>query len=266
MTSAMTRRLYVISWLMLGAIALVYFFTLFQTYQGTKSAQTTPTAVARSQTAEKPAGTTDPSLSQALVRMRSEIDKLKGSLEAANKENSALKAHIKTLESTFGQSTSALPPTSTLPRQSEEPVPSTMEKEAATRSAPAPKVDITLLDMPTDGFAVEFPEAPLPIAGQSSPKRTLFAVELASGLKASALDTRWSELKRRHPKLLDKLEPRSVKTRPGTAGDIENHKLVVGPFENAASAARLCARLSAAGAKCEGAVFSGAPIGTVAAR
>ncbi len=266
MTSAMARRLYVISWLMLGAIALIYFFTLFQTYQSPKSAQTTPSAVARSQTGEKPAGTTDPSLPKALVHMRSEIDQLKGSLEAANKENSALKAHIKTLESTFGQSTSSLTPTSTLPRQSEDPVPSAIKKEAASRSAPVPKVDITLLDMPTDGFAVEFPEAPLPIAGQSSPKRTLFAVELASGLKANALDARWRELKRRHPKLLDKLEPRSVKTRSGTTGGIVDHKLVVGPFEYAASAARLCARLSAAGAKCKGAVFSGTPIGTVAAR
>ncbi len=266
MTSAMTRRLYVISWLMLGAIALVYFFTLFQTYKSPKSAQTTPSDLARSQTAEKPAGTTDPSLSQALVRMRSEINLLKGSLEAANKKNSALKAHIKTLESTFGLSTSSLPPASALPRQSEEPVPSAIKKEAASRSAPAPKVDITLLDMPTDGFAVEFPEAPLPIAGESSPKRTLFAVELASGLKANALDARWSKLKRRHPKLLDKLEPRGVKIRPRTAGGIENHKLVAGPFENAASAARLCARLSAAGVKCKGAVFTGAPIGTVAAR
>jgi hypothetical protein len=252
MTSAMTRRLYVISWLMLGAIALVYFFTLFQTYKSPKSAQTTPSDLARSQTAEKPAGTTDPSLSQALVRMRSEINLLKGSLEAANKKNSALKAHIKTLESTFGQSTSSLPPASALPRQSEEPVPSAIKKEAASRSAPAPKVDIT--------------EAPLPIAGESSPKRTLFAVELASGLKANALDARWSKLKRRHPKLLDKLEPRGVKIRPRTAGGIENHKLVAGPFENAASAARLCARLSAAGVKCKGAVFTGAPIGTVAAR
>ena len=266
MTSTMTRRLYVISWLMLGAIALVYFFTLFQTYQNPKSAQTAPSDLARSQTGEKPAEKTDPSLSQALVRMRSEIDQLKGSLEAANKENSALKAHIKTLESTFGQSTSALPPTSTHPRQSEEPVPSTMEKEADSRSAPAPKVAISLLDMPTDGFAVEFPEAPLPIAGQSSPKRTLFAIELASGLKATALDARWSELKQRHPKLLDKLQPRSVKAMPAAPGDSKTHKLVVGPFKNAASAARLCARLSAAGAKCEGAIFSGAPIGTVAAR
>lgn len=260
MTSTMTRRLYVISWLMLGAIALVYFFTLFRTYQSPKSAQTTPTAVARSQAGEKPAEKTDPSLSKALVRMRSEIDQLKGYLEAANKENSALKAHIKTLESTFGQSTSALPPPPA------KPEPSDLKRQAAAHSTPAPEVEITLLDMPTDGFAVHFPAAPLPIAGQVAPMRTLFAVELASGLKATALDARWSELKQRHPKLLDKLQPRSVKAMPAAPGDSKTHKLVVGPFKNAASAARLCARLSAAGAKCKGAVFSGAPIGTVAAR
>ena len=141
-----------------------------------------------------------------------------------------------------------------------------MEKEADSRSTPAPEVEITLLDMPTDGFAVHFPAAPLPISGQVAPKRTLFAVELVSGLKADALETRWRELKTRHPKLLDKLQPRSVKVSATAQGGTESHKLVVGPFENAAAAARLCARLNAAGAKCEGAVFSGKPMGNVAAR
>ena len=129
-----------------------------------------------------------------------------------------------------------------------------------------PKVVTIVLDMPTDGFADDFPEAPLPIAGQAPPKRTLFAVELASGLKADTLDARWSELKRRHPKLLDKLQPRSVKTKSDAQGGVESHRLIVGPFKNAAAAARLCARLAAAGAKCEGAVFSGKPVGNVAAR
>ena len=260
MTSAITRRLYVISWLLLGTIALAYFFTLFQSLSGPQKAQMTPSPFAKSASRDTSPEKTDPSLSQALVRMRSEIDVLKGSLEAVNKENSALKAHIKTLESAFG------PPTAALPPEGEKPVPSAIRKEAASHSAPAPKVVTIVLDMPTDGFADDFPEAPLPIAGQTSPKRTLFAVELASGLKADALDARWSELKRLHPKLLDKLQPRSVKTKSDAQGGDENHRLIVGPFKNAAAAARLCARLNAAGAKCEGAVFSGKPVGNIAAR
>lgn len=260
MTSAMTRRLYVMSWLMLGAIALVYFFTLFQSYRASQTAQMTPSPIAGPETGNGPAAAADPSLSRALVRMRSEIDLLKGSLEAANKENSALKAHVATLESAFG------PTTASLPRETTKPVARTIRKEADARAAPAPKVDITMLDMPTDGFADGFPEAPLPIAGQTAPKRTLFAVELAAGLKAADIDARWSELRRRHSKLLNKLQPRSIKTGSGTQGDAGSHKLVVGPFGNAAAAARLCARLSAAGAKCEGAVFTGKPVGNVAAR
>jgi hypothetical protein len=245
---------------MLGTIALVYFFTLFQSYSGLETAQMTPSSFAKSANRNNSPTVTDPSLSQALVRMRSEIDLLKGSIEASNKENSALKAHIKTLESAFGPSTASLPP------QSEKPVPSTIREEAVSSSAPAPKVVTIVLDMPTTGFADDFHEAPLPIAGQDAPKRTLFAVELASGIKADALDARWGELKRRHPKLLDKLQPRSIKTNSGTQGSAESHKLVVGPFKNAAAAARLCARLNAAGAKCEGTVFSGTPLGNIAAR
>ncbi len=256
----MTSRFYVISWLMLGTIALVYFFMLFQSYDGSKTAQMTPSPKAKQASRGTTPKESDPSLSRALVRMRSEIDLLKGSLEASKKENAALKAHIKTLESAFGPATSALP------REPEKPVPGTLRKEAAAHSAPAPKVEISMLDMPTDGFALDFPVAPLPIAGQAAPKRTLFAVELATGIKADALDEKWNALKRRHPKLLDKLQPRSVKAALGDGGRYNSHKLIVGPFENAAAAARLCARLNAAGAECEGAVFSGKPVGNVAAR
>jgi hypothetical protein len=260
MTSAMTRRLYVISWLMLGTIAIVYFFTLFQSYRNSHGAQMSSLRAVPVVTKEKQPEPIDPSLSQALARMRDEIKLLKGSLDTTIKENLALKAHIKSLEEAFG------PSTASLPTETKKPAPGRIRKKAAKVSAPAPKVVTIVLGMPSDGFADDFDESPLPIAGQSSPKRTLFAVELASGLKEGALDGHWSKLKKKHPKLLSKLQPRGVKSSTGSPSGIESHKLIVGPFENAASAARLCARLNAAGANCEGTVFTGSPIGNIAAR
>ena len=260
MTSAMTRRLYVTSWLMLGAIAIGYFFTLYQAYRNPQTAQMTPSQQAQWAKPNDPSNSTDPSLSRALIRMRAEIDLLKVSLESANKENTALKAHIKTLESAFGPSTSALPP------EPKKPDPNPLKEDASSRPESTPKVEISVLEMPSDGFSDYFPEAPLPIAGQDTPKRTLFAVEVARGVKKDSLEERWRELKKRHPKLLGKLQPRSVTSGPTLERGNKGHKLIAGPFENAAAAARLCARLNAAGSNCEGTVFSGAPLGNIATR
>lgn len=263
MTPAMTRRLYVTAWLMLGAIALVYFFTLFQSFRGPEDAVSSAPDSAPSVVSQKPPAPADPTVSQALARMRGEIDRLKASLEGVNRENAALKAHIGTLEATFGQSTTAaLPPSGPGPTDMGE-----RKVEKSRQSTPAPKVEITMLAMPADGFADDgLPGSPLPISGQREPTRTLFAVELARGLEPDAVDARWTGLKRRHGKLLGELQPRSVKVPSGAQSNKGDMTLVAGPFSNAAAAARLCARLIAAGAKCKGTIFAGSPVGGVASR
>ncbi|GBE43941.1 hypothetical protein BMS3Bbin10_02025 [bacterium BMS3Bbin10] len=262
MTPAMTRRLYVTAWLMLGAIALVYFFTLFQSFGGPKDTTASAPASAPALFSNKAIAPADPAVSQALARMRDEIDRLKASLEGANKENAALKAHVGTLEAAFGQSTTAALPREPKPMEAGE-----KKEEKSAQSTPAPKVEITMLPMPGDGFASDgLPGSPLPISGQSEPTRTLFAVELAKGLKPDEVAKRWKWLKLRHDKLLGQLKPRSVKVLSGNRSKGGGMTLVAGPFSNAAAAARLCARLIAAGAKCKGTIFAGSPVGGVASR
>ncbi len=262
MTPAVTRRLYVTAWLMLGAIALVYFFTLFQSFSGWNGRTASTPASAPEILSGTTSAPADKTLSRALVRMRGEIDRLKGSLKAATKENAALKAHIGTLEAAFGQTTTA-----SLPRESMPAEPGEKKEENTAQSAPAPEVEITMLAMPVDGFARNnLQGSPLPISGQGKPTRTLFGVELASGLKPNAVEARWSDLKRRHGKLLGQLQPRSVKVLTAVKNSQGDMTLVAGPFSNAAAAARLCARLIAAGAKCKGTIFAGSPLGDVASR
>jgi len=262
MTPAMTRRLYVTAWMMLGAIALVYFFTLFQSFQGSGNITASTPASAPSVFSKKTPAPTDPAVAQALTHMRSEIDRLKASLAAANRENTALKAHIGTLEATFGQSTTAAIPPGPKPMETVE-----KKEEKSAQSTPAPKVEITMLAMPVDGFAGDSLQgSPLPISGQGEPTRTLFGVELARDLKPDEVAKRWKWLKLRHDKLLGKLKPRSVTVLSGTQSNGGGMALIAGPFKNAAAAARLCARLIAAGAKCKGAIFAGSRVGGVASR
>lgn len=266
MTATMTRRLYVTAWLMLGAISLVYFFTLFQSVIGTNKTHSSMSTAPFSIFAKNTTAPADASVSKALAHMRGEIDQLKTSLEAANRENAALKVHIGTLETAFGQS-----PTASLP-SGPEAIDMSEEmgedwEEDSVQPAPAPNIEVTMLPMPADGFAAEgLLGSPLPITGQGEPTRTLFGIELASGLNPDAVAKRWKWLKLRHDKLLDQLKPRAVKVLSSTGSTGGDMTLVAGPFTNAAAAARLCARLIAAGATCKGTRFAGSPVGSVAAR
>ena len=264
MTPVLTRRLYVIAWLMLGSIATLYLYTLLQPARYAGDLRASLFAPVRSLMANKTTTPDDPALSQALVHMRKEINRLKTSLAAANKQNAAQKAQLKTLAGAVDQmTTAALPPD---PGASD---PGDTGNKELVLATPAPKVEITMLQMPGDGFAHgagALPDSPLPIAGQSKPTQTVFAVELANGLKVDEIDARWAGIKRRHGKLLGQLQPRSVKVHAGNPGDVGRLALIAGPFNNAAAAAQLCARLIAAGAQCKGIIFAGTPLGGMAAR
>ena len=86
--------------------------------------------------------------------------------------------------------------------------------------------------------------------------KTEFGVDLGSATSVEALRTAWTAALRRHGKLLVGLHPVvQMRERPRPAGT--EFRLVAGPIANAASAARICAALTAAGAVCAPAVFDG---------
>ena len=263
MTPALTRRLYIMAWLLLGSISLGYVFALFQHtwLPSTADEVASSQSGAKNQSAMPSAGRTDPGVTQALAHMKREIDRLRASLDAANTEKTALQAHIRELESAYGPSTASIPPQPNDPRAGDSISAGSGQR---ARSASRPNVDITLLPMPNDGFADVMPEAPLPIAQPLKPRRTQFAVQLAAGLTATAVAKRWKDIVGRHGALLQDLSPHAVPMRPERGN--KRYSLIAGPFKNAAAAARLCARLNTAGTTCEGTVFAGEPLNKLAAR
>jgi hypothetical protein len=268
MTAVLTRRLYLTAWLMLGAIAVGYFYFLFYSTLGPRAGQASTGPVAEVENTGKRGSIkmastktgADPGVSQAISNMRMEMTRLKGSLEAMGKENTALKAYIKTLEAAFG------PTTASLPKEPATPKPGGVTAVAPKRAARQPRIEVTMRPMPGDGFAVtDMQRAPLPVAGPSAPTRTLFAIQLAKKLKPGTTGARWTALKKRHARILGQLQPRTVEV-PIRGTRKKSVTLIAGPFTNAAAAARACAKLIAAGTKCESTIYTGTPIGKIAKR
>ena len=83
--------------------------------------------------------------------------------------------------------------------------------------------------------------------------RTVFGVDLGSEPSFGALRIRWDNLRRKYPELA-RLSPRiSVRDNSGKV----ELRLIAGPFENAADAAKACASLLSKGAVCDGGLFDG---------
>ncbi len=120
---------------------------------------------------------------------------------------------------------------------------------------PAPEISPPVIQAPEE--TTSSPPVPWP-ASTPSPNvtKTEFGVDLGSATSIEALRTAWTAALRRHAKLLEGLRPVvQMRERPRAAGT--EFRLVAGPIASAASAARICATLTAAGAVCAPAVFDG---------
>jgi hypothetical protein len=86
--------------------------------------------------------------------------------------------------------------------------------------------------------------------------RTDFGVDVGSGPNLRSLRTTWAAIKQSHAELFEGLYPVVTVRDGGKPGSIEL-RLVVGPLNNAAAAARLCGRVANAGMSCQPAIFDG---------
>ena len=90
----------------------------------------------------------------------------------------------------------------------------------------------------------------------ASPGKTEFGLDLGSATTVEALRTAWAAALRRHGSLLEGLRPIvQMRERPRSGG--MELRLIAGPVPSAATAARLCISMTAAGAICAPAVFEG---------
>lgn len=118
------------------------------------------------------------------------------------------------------------PPQTTAP----EDVTSSITVQAATPPLPAP--------------------APVPAPTPAKPE---FGLDLGSAPTVEALRTAWAVALRKHGRLLEGLSP-MVRTRERPRAEF---RLIAGPLPNAATAARICAAMNAAGAICQPSMFEG---------
>jgi hypothetical protein len=128
---------------------------------------------------------------------------------------------------------------------------------AAGESAPAPsppEAEVTSSVSPWANVPLQVPMPPQPPV--SSVSKTEFGVDLGSASTVEALRTAWTAAQRRHGALLEGLHP-VVQTRERPRPGGMELRLIAGPIPNAATAARLCAAMTAAGAICAPAVFDG---------
>lgn len=130
-------------------------------------------------------------------------------------------------------------------------------------AAPAPSASAAVEGVTSsiDQASVLLP-LPSPAAAQmqTSPSgemaRPEFGLDIGSARTLEGLRALWTAALQRHAAQLDGLQPIiHLRERPRPAG--LELRLVAGPVPSAAAAARLCARLSAAGAVCQPAVFDG---------
>ena len=98
--------------------------------------------------------------------------------------------------------------------------------------------------------------APAPQPPDGSVTKTEFGIDLGGAPNVEGLRALWNAARARHGGLLEGLRPVMSVRESGRPGSVEL-RLVAGPIPNAASAARLCATLTAAGAVCQPSVFDG---------
>lgn len=138
--------------------------------------------------------------------------------------------------------------------------PATTEVKQSEMLAPAQKAEAA----PPEQSAVSAHEVvPLPpvrvaaLPAEPAAPKLEFGVALASSSNLDVLHMQWGALKANYGPLLTGLRPIAAREQRGTA---TYYRLVLGPLPNAAAAAKLCARLTAARAVCHTGKFAGDPL------
>ena len=182
---------------------------------------------------------------------------------AADRER--LLARIAALEESVGSITGSIARVEKAAREATPPPePPTARPEPAapptapaepTLAAPAEPAPATIA--PEDVTSSINPPSAIPLPPPAAPARkTEFGLDLGTATSVEALRTAWTINLRRHGSLLEGLHPVVRKRERPRPGGTE-FRLIAGPIASAATAARLCATMTAAGAICAPAAFDG---------
>jgi hypothetical protein len=149
------------------------------------------------------------------------------------------------------------PPGTTAANPTEKPAPATRPATAEVAAPAAPEQAATPAH---EAVPIAVPLPPVRVAAlpaEATAAKPEFGVALATSSNLDVLHLQWGALKANYGPLLAGLRPIAAREQHGTA---TYYRLVLGPLPNAAAAAKLCARLTAARAVCHAGKFSGDPL------
>jgi hypothetical protein len=162
-----------------------------------------------------------------------------------------LLARVATLEQSLDGITGSIARVEKAVKTPPEAIPAPAEPSPAPSP---PENEVTSSVSPPASIPSQVPMPPQPPVSNAS--KTEFGLDLGTASTVEALRAAWAAALRRHGMLLEGLQP-VVQTRErGRPGAVEL-RLIAGPIPNAATAARLCAAMTAAGAICAPALFDG---------
>jgi hypothetical protein len=188
-----------------------------------------------------------------------EGQKLAESVRLLSTDRDRVAARITTLERSVDSITGSIARVEKAALAAQRPLPQALAAPAdpASPAGAAPEGVTSSIDQ---GAIPLPPRTPAAAQMQTPPSgavaRAEFGLDIGSARTLEGLRALWTAALQRHAAQLDGLQPIiHLRERPRPAG--LELRLVAGPIPNAAAAARLCARLSAAGALCQPAVFDG---------
>ena len=148
--------------------------------------------------------------------------------------------------------TDAVPP-SAVPR----PPPAQLQPSPTSRPAEAPSNATSSVNVPVPRPAPLSPQIQATgVPSDMTAARTEFGIDLGGASSVDGLRRLWAAAQSRYGAALDGLRPIISLREAARPGGVEL-RLVAGPFNNAASAARVCAAIANSGALCQPTLFDG---------
>lgn len=206
-----------------------------------------------------------------------ELKRLNEAVRVLAEERDRLADRLEQLERSVGDITASIPKNKPAPPDVSPAPPTAPAVEVVTPPPPTPQPrpqnvqgpNQIMPRQPVQTPPVAQPEAPpqtppqvqanrtpTPPADTPNATKTIFAVDLGGDKTVDGLRARWTNISGVFGSAVNGLRPLvSIKEGP-KSGTVEL-RLVVGPLENAAAAARVCARLQIGGVPCVPTVFEG---------
>jgi cell division septation protein DedD len=212
------------------------------------------------------------------MQTENETRRLADELRALTADRDRLLARIQTLERNMDEVTESIAHVRSAAQRSSNSAIATAGATAVSSGVPAPVASppqtssdagrMAALSQPAPTAPTSPPPWPAPNSSISPPTnihemptgsiatRTEFGIDLGAGNSIDALRSLWVSIRSKHAGLVDGLRP-VVAIREGSRPGKMELRLVAGPLVNAATAARLCGVLAAAGLGCQPALFDG---------